>query len=189
MAVGRYACFIVAFATLSAPALAQPPSRPAAQASRAERWTDHHAERDARRQVGDQQRAADMALLLRLNPDQQAAYRAMDASMRSAWSEHAEHTSEHGADAAPMTTTQALDRVQARMSEHQARARAHLDATRRFYAALSPEQQGLFDALVRLRHGAGEGGRGRGRDGPPMMHGDRPPMVGDMGPRPSPPGV
>ena len=75
-----------------------------------------------------------------------------------------------------MTTPQMLDRMEARKTSREAEQRQKIDAVKRFYAALSPEQQQLFDALHRLamghhhgwgghEHGGGHGGgHGMGDD-------------------------
>ena len=111
-------------------------------------------------QAHEAQEAADVALLLRLRPDQQAGYQAWRASM-----EPSESVAEPGGGwrrgdkapeaSGPQNTPQELERMQAMMAERTTRERARLDATRRFYASLGPEQQTLFDALMRLRLGGG----------------------------------
>lgn len=173
MAAGRFAPLFAA-ATLIAPAAHGQTSPGTAAAS------ERHAEWRARRVEHETQEGADVALLLRLRPDQRAGFQAWRASMRPP---------EPGVDrsepppAGALTTPQALDRMQARMAEHDARARAHLDATRRFYATLTPEQQPLFDALMRLAHDD------HGWRGGPHMHGGPgggPPMRDGMGPPPPP---
>src|SRR4030095_365316 len=62
----------------------------------------------------------------------------------------------------PKTTPERLDEMakhEAAMAAEQARMR---EALTRFYAALSPEQQKVFDALQRLQHHGGmHGGPGR----------------------------
>ena len=187
MAFGRSLCLVVACVAVAAPVFAQPPARAASSgAPGSERWAAHRAEWEARRQAHDRQRSADIALLLRLRPDQQVAFQAMEAALAPSEGGREGWKPEGGA-ASPATTAQALDRMQARMAAHEQRMRAHLDAVRRFYAALSPEQQGLFDALMRLRHGGGEGGRGHG--GPQMMHGEGPGARGGLEPPAPPPGV
>ncbi len=65
----------------------------------------------------------------------------------------------------PATTPERLDLMGKHMAQMDAR-RAKIDgAVRAFYAALSPEQQQVFDAVARLRGPHGPGGPG----GPPMM--------------------
>lgn len=72
-----------------------------------------------------------------------------------------------------MTTPQRLDRMQARQSERAARFTQRADATRSFYAALTPAQQKTFDVegmRFGLRGARGEHGPHQGHQGP---HGHR----------------
>lgn len=59
-----------------------------------------------------------------------------------------------------LSTPERLDRLQAFQAERSARFAQYADATRRFYAQLSPEQQKTFDAETAKRHGPrhGQGG-------------------------------
>ena len=109
------------------------------------------------------QEARDMRLVLRLRPDQEAAWQAFQTALAPP------PMSEPPAPPpAAATTPERLDAMGRRMAEMDAR-RARADgAIRTFYAALSPEQQQVFDALERLR-----GPRGPGR---PMMFVHAPPM-------------
>lgn len=72
-----------------------------------------------------------------------------------------------------MTTPQRLDRMQARQSERAARFARRADATRAFYAALTPAQQKTFDV---------EGMR----FGPRGAHDEHGPHQGPHGHRPAP---
>ncbi len=58
-----------------------------------------------------------------------------------------------------MTTPQRIDRMQARQAERAAMFAKRADATKSFYAALTPEQQKTFDAEA-VRHGPRGGPRG-----------------------------
>lgn len=178
MAAGRLALFLSAVA-IGVPAGAQTPR--AASASHGGDRPDRVERREdwrAKMQAHERQEAADVALLLRLKPDQQAAYQAWTASLRPPEGERRGDWKHDDGEGTPQTLPQELDRMQARMAERDQRMRAHLEATRRFYAALSPEQQTLFDALMRLRHGGGRHGGLHGRRGPGMRGGEgdpRPP--------------
>jgi len=68
-----------------------------------------------------------------------------------------------------LTTPERLDRMQARQAERQASFAKRADATKSFYAALTPEQQKTFDteSLAMMRHGP--------RGGPDHHHGHRTP--------------
>ncbi|HEY3812194.1 MAG TPA: Spy/CpxP family protein refolding chaperone [Caulobacteraceae bacterium] len=118
---------------------------------------------------------------LTIRPDQEAAFQAFTASM----DHHGDHKGgmRHGmgpggggdkakdmAARESLTTPQRIDRMEKRMAERQARFQQHADAVKAFYAALSPEQQHTFDALMKM-HG-GHGGMGGGHH-----HG----MHGEMG--------
>lgn len=109
------------------------------------------------------QEARDMRLVLRLRTDQEAAWQAFQTALAP--------PPMSGPPAPPppaATTPERLDAMGRRRTEMDAR-RAKADAAiRTFYAALSPEQQQVFDALERLR-----GPRGPGR---PMMFVHAPPM-------------
>ena len=136
---------------------------------------------------------------LTIRPDQEAAFQAFAATL----GHHGDHKGgmHHGmghgmgaggdraqAGAAPresLTTPERLDRMQKRMAERQAHFQQHADAVKAFYAALSPEQQHTFDALMKMhgRHG------GRGERGGHGMHGGmHPGMGGREGAAPPPQG-
>ena len=122
---------------------------------------------------------------LTIRPDQEAAFQAFVASMH-----HGDHKGEggqwggmrhgmrgdavggdHGQGAAEresLTTPQKLDRMEKRMSDRQARFQQHAEQVKAFYAALSPEQQHTFDALMKM-HGHHGGHHGMGGHG--GMHG------------------
>jgi len=141
----RGALGALALALIAAPAFAQAPA-PAPMAGR-----PHHDPAE-RRQMMEQHRAAmaqDLRTILKLRPDQEAAFTAFQASM----------------------TPPPRD--------------DHMKAIKTFYAALSPEQQHVFDALERLHHG-GMGGHGMGGHGW-GGHGGRGGMMRGPGEGPPPP--
>ena len=134
---------------------------------------------------------------LSIRPDQEAAFQAFVASMghhgdrkgdmhhgmghdgMAAGGDHAQG----GADAREsLTTPQRLDRMQKRMAERQARFQQHADTVKAFYAALSPEQQHTFDALMKV-HGRGGEGHHHGMRG--AMHGMHHPGGHDGAPPPA----
>jgi hypothetical protein len=112
------------------------------------------------------QMARDMHIVLRLRPDQEKAWEAFQAAMTPP------PRPEKPPGPPPMaaTTPERLDMMGKHMAEMEAH-RARMDAaTRAFYAALSPEQQQVFDALERLKGPHGPGGPRmmfRMMDGPP----------------------
>ena len=89
------------------------------------------------------------------------------------------------AEETALTTPQRLDRMvheaAERSAKHQAQMQAHVDAVKRFYAALTPSQQKAFDAMHKggmggmMMHGPEHGGSGMQMH---MMH------MGDLGPMP-----
>ena len=125
------------------------------------------------REAHGRQRAADLRTILRLRPDQEPA---LTAFLQS-------HERPEGAgrpDEAPMAinTPQRLDERARREAMHD----RHAEALRTFYAALSPEQRQIFDALQRMHEGHERGGFGRRDFGGP--HG---PLGGPGGPGGPPP--
>jgi Spy/CpxP family protein refolding chaperone len=113
------------------------------------------------------QHMEDLKTVLRLRPDQEAALAAFMASHEP------QRFEMRLPDPATTTTPQRLEQ----MAKHEEAMRAaqakRRDALARFYAALSPEQQKVFDALHRLQGPRGHGGPGMGHGGPGMftMHG------------------
>jgi hypothetical protein len=149
----------LAFATL---AHAQPPGGPGGPVVRMIHGGQDGAGFKAMHEAMMEQHMEDLKTVLRLRPDQDAALQALMA---------AHHPPEGGPgaimrhDGPPrppkaMTTPERLaemaEREQAMAAEHE-KMRA---ALARFYAALTPEQQKVFDALQRLQggHGHGPGG-------------------------------
>lgn len=92
--------------------------------------------------------ARDMHILLRLRPDQEAAWKAFEAAMVPP-----ERPAPPAEAAAPkaQSTPQRLDEMAGRRAEMDARLAKREATIRIFYAALTPDQQQAFDALVRLR--------------------------------------
>lgn len=137
--------------------LAQPAPAPGAAPAEGRGWRQEDPAQRAQRH------AERLRAILQLRPDQEPALRAFVSALqpspeqlqrREAW--RAER-----AQGQTLTTPQRLERMQARMAERQANFARRADATKRFYAQLSPAQQRAFDALP---HGHG-GMRGRGHGG------------------------
>ncbi|MEW5684899.1 MAG: Spy/CpxP family protein refolding chaperone [Pseudomonadota bacterium] len=143
---------IAAAATGAVAQPAGPPPRPGEAPS---------AEMKARHEALKKQHLEDLRTVLRLRPDQEPALAAFAAS-------HEPKRFEMKLPEPGATTPQRLEA----MGRHEAEMRAQHEQMRqalsKFYAALSPEQQTVFDALQRLK---GPGGPGplmmsHGPDGP-----------------------
>jgi hypothetical protein len=114
----------------------------------------------------EQHRAAmarDLHAILNIRPDQEGAFAAFQAA--EAPPPRDQRMTRDRQAMMTMTTPQKLDMMLAKMDERMARMRARAQAAKAFYAALSPQQQSAFDALMRM-HG---GGRWGGHEG--KMHG------------------
>jgi Spy/CpxP family protein refolding chaperone len=158
-----------AAASIPAAGFAQTPpgGDPPAAARPHEPWAGHDHQRA-------EARARALHDILNIRPDQDAAFQAFIAAMRPPEGDDGMRGRHDMGEMEPMTTPQRLDRIAARMAEHQARFQRRAEAIRRFYAALSPEQQRALDALPALvgggRHDGGMGG-GPGHFGPPHPEG------------------
>ena len=128
-------------------------------------------EMKARFEAMKKQHMEDLKTVLRLRPDQEAALAAFAASHEPQRIEMRLPGSTDDPKDGPktLTTPQRLEQ----MSKHEDAMRAaqakRRDALAKFYAALSPDQQKVFDALQRLQGPRGHGGPGMGRGGPGMM--------------------
>jgi hypothetical protein len=101
-------------------------------------------------------RAQHLRDVLQLRADQDGALKAyLAASGPKDWGKHGPKRDAADGPRKPLTTPERLDRE----TEHLNRAKARIDATRAFYAALSPSQKKAFDALGPM--GGGHGPRMR----------------------------
>jgi protein CpxP len=132
----------------------------------------HHADHAEWRKAREERRARFLHDILNIRSDQESAFQTFLADMRPPAHEH-EDRAEHreggeakDAKAAPLTTPERLDKMAAFMAKHTAERQAEFqhraDAIKRFYAALSPEQQRAFDALHAMRGEMHGGERGPG---------------------------
>lgn len=137
-----------------------------------------HAQRMERMQQYHAERQAKLKAELKLSAEQEPAWaafvartahepRAMKAGAREDWSK--------------LTTPERLDKMQALKAERDAQMAKRIDATKSFYAALTPEQQKVFDTQA---HGGmqragmkGEHHKG-GHGGHHGMRGEHPGMGG-----------
>jgi hypothetical protein len=129
------------------------------------------AQMQAMREAHEKQHAQDLRTILRLRPDQEGALAAYLQSHKRPEGPRGDRQGPPGgtgrgpgsAMGAPMTTPQRLDAMARREAEHAAMQQKQAAALRTFYAALSPEQRQVFDALQRM-HGGGHGGGHGGWD-------------------------
>ena len=114
------------------------------------------------------QRAAALKAQLKLTPAQEPAWNTFTASMqpgeRQARLDHK--------DMDKLTTPERIDRMRAMRAQHAAEADRRGEATKAFYAVLTPEQQKTFDARAQRMGPRGE----HGKHGPHghRGHGDKP---------------
>lgn len=162
-------------AALALPVLAQPaPSAPpsaGASASPARKPGDMQE----RRQAHMAQRVNALKAQLKLTPEQEPAWNAYTAAMRP--TERPARLDR--ADMEKLTTPERIDRMRALRAQHAAEADRRGEATKTFYAALTPEQQKTFDSQThRMRRMGSMGGpRGEWGHGEPGRRGMR---GGDM---------
>lgn len=156
-------------AALALPVLAQQPhATPAAAAANApERRHGDHAQRHAKH-------LAELKAQLKLTASQERAWTTFTTAMQPG--ERPARLDRQDMD--KLTTPERIDRMRALRAQHAAEADRRGEATKAFYAALTPEQQKTFDAQAHRGHrmggmkggegrhpGAGHGGPG-GRPGP-----------------------
>ena len=149
--------------------------------ARGEAQGKHRADRMAKMQKRMAERQAKLKAELKLAPEQEAAW--------SAFVERTAHeprmAGKNGAqreDWSKLTTPERLDKMQARHTERGEQMAKRIDATKSFYAALTPEQQKTFDSQsMRGFQRAGMKGdkRGMGKHG--HRHGQH--MDHKMGPK------
>ena len=146
-------------------AFAQPPqTQSTAQAVARPNWRQMHAERR-------QEMMSDLHIVLRIRPEQESAFQTFMASLQDRPHDRSDRMQQMQSEQS-LTTPQLIDRMDARKVARDAEARQRGDAAKRFYAALSPEQQQVFDALHRLAmdHHGGWGGHMHGGHGGMDQH-------------------
>jgi periplasmic protein CpxP/Spy len=124
-----------------------------------ERMADRHAKRQA-----------ELKAKLQITASQESAWTAFTASMVPP----AGMQRPDRAEFEKLTTPQRIDKMRDLRAQHNAAMDKRADATKTFYAALTPEQQKVFDSNT-MR---GRGGRGHGEQGHGRHHGG---MHGGMG--------
>ena len=119
-----------------------------------------------------QEMMTDLHTVLRVRPEQEGAFQTFAAAMEPRPHDRRDHGDTPEAET--LTTPQLIDRMDARHAAHDAEERQRSAAVKRFYAALSPDQQQVFDALRRLIMGPGGWG-GHGPHGVAAGRGDHGP--------------
>jgi len=160
--------------TDAAPAALKPSaSAPAAQNSR-----PHHGEHrmgrhdPAKMQAWMAKRQADMKAKLKITPAQEGAWTAFTAAMQppARMMGGERPMAAQRAELDTLTTPERIDKMKALRTQRMAEMNAEMDkrseATKAFYAALSPEQQKTFD----VEHRAMDAHRGNGHHGGGMHH-------------------
>ena len=110
-------------------------------------------------------RQADLKAQLKLTAAQEPAWNAFIASMQppagmAQRMDPAARKKMHE-EMAALTTPQRIDRMSAMKAERDAAMAKRHDATKTFYAALTPEQQKVFDTRSMMMGGRHDGGRGK----------------------------
>lgn len=153
----------LALATLAHAQPAGPPAGPHGPPS---------AEMTARHEAMQKQHLEDLKTVLRLRPDQEPALAAFVEAHKPMIGER-----KRSDEPKAQTTPQRLDQMAKRDTEMAAQRQRMRDALARFYAALSPEQQKVFDALQRLKGPHGGRGGAMGMHGRHGGHGGGPRMI------------
>ena len=113
--------------------------------------SDHHMGRHdpAKMQAWVAKRQAELKTNLKITPAQEGAWTAYTTALQPSM-EHMRPTPEQRAEFDQLTTPQRIDKMRAMRAQHMTEMTAAQDkrdeATKTFYAALTPEQQKVFDA-------------------------------------------
>jgi Spy/CpxP family protein refolding chaperone len=178
------AALVAAFATSVAVQAQTAPTPPAAAAStmpmqghgQGQGHADGHGHRHgakdpkemmARWQARHDQRMAELKKDLQLTPTQEAAWTQFTNAMRPPASMPQRPDREA---MARLTTPERIDQMQALHKQRQAEMDRRAEATKAFYASLTPDQKKKFDAQT-ARHMGGRHHGGQGGHGGPGHHG------------------
>jgi periplasmic protein CpxP/Spy len=99
-------------------------------------------------------RLAKLKQKLQITPAQESAWTAFSSAMKPASMQRPDR-----AEFAKLTTPERIDRMRAMRTARQAEMDKRGDATKTFYAALTPEQKKVFDQATMREHGRGGHGR------------------------------
>ena len=163
----RLALVATALTLCAAPALAQmPPPPPGAMAMMGRHMGPPSPDMEKAMAEHRAQMAKDMHTILRLRADQEPAWQVFETALAPPPPPSDRPT----VAASALQHLDMMDKHRAEKSTQHAKKEA---AVRGFYAALSPDQQQVFDALVRLRGMPGHHGR-EGEGDPRKMMGPSP---------------
>jgi periplasmic protein CpxP/Spy len=160
-------------ATAGVGAIAQSPTNPQGDAGttatspqanpRGERMGRHDP---AKMQAYMAKRQAEMKAKLKITPAQEGAWTAFTAAMQPPASMMGGRPGpEQHLEMDKLTTPQRIDKMRDMRTQRMAAMDKRMDATKTFYAALSPEQQKVFDAEHKMRGGRHGGGHHGGMGG------------------------
>jgi len=157
-------------ATVGAGAMAQtPPAPPAGSPPPASAHGERMGRHDpAKMQAMIAKHQAELKAKLKLTPAQEGAWTSYTAAMQPP-ARGPRPTAEQRAEFDKLTTPQRIDKMKEMRTQHMAEMNAAMDkrgeATKAFYAVLSPEQQKTFDAEHK-KHGPRGGHREHGGPAP-----------------------
>jgi periplasmic protein CpxP/Spy len=137
-----------------------PQSRPQAK-PQGERMGRHDP---AKMQAHMAKRQAEMKAKLKITPAQEGAWTAFTTAMQPPASMGARPGREQRAEMDKLTTPQRIDKMREMRTQRLAAMDKRMDATKTFYAALSPEQQKVFDTEHSKRGGRHGGGHPGGME-------------------------
>lgn len=157
---------IMATAALAATAQTVAPAAPATAGAPAKPGGHHgdHMDRHdpAQMQARIARHQAELKAKLKLTPAQEGAWTAFTASRQAPAHGARPDRAAMKAEFDKLTTPERIDKMRALRTQHMAEMNAAMDkrgeATKTFYAALSPEQQKVFDSQRMGRAGMGHGG-------------------------------
>lgn len=116
------------------------------------------AQRFEQMQQRHAQHLAELKEKLKLTPAQESAWSTFTAAQQPPAPPSGQPPRMDRAEFAKLTTPQRLDLMQSRQAERTARFAKRAEATRTFYAGLTPDQQKTFDAESMRRFGPGDRG-------------------------------
>lgn len=133
----------------------------------------HRADRMAKMQTRMAERQAKLKADLKLTPEQEAAWSAFVARTTPEPRMMAGKDGAKREDWSQLTTPERLDKMQARHAQRSEQMAKRIEATKSFYATLTPEQQKTFDAqsmrgfqragMKGGKHHMGKHGHGEGK--------------------------